>query len=43
MTLPGEAGWWIPKLFGRILPNVDVEGSVLEHENQAEFPMPASV
>jgi len=45
MTLLGKAGWWIPKWLGRILTNinVDVEGSQLEHENHAEFCMPATV
>jgi RND superfamily putative drug exporter len=32
MTILGKSAWWLPKWLDRILPNVDVEGSSLEHK-----------
>lgn len=32
MSLLGKSAWWIPKWLDRILPDVDVEGSSLQHK-----------
>lgn len=32
MSILGKSAWWLPKWLDRILPNVDVEGSSLEHK-----------
>ncbi|MFF3484122.1 MMPL family transporter [Streptomyces sp. NPDC002701] len=34
LQLLGEASWWIPRWLDRILPNVDTEGTALEHEDE---------
>lgn len=31
MALLGERAWWLPSWLDRVLPNVDIEGSALEH------------
>ncbi len=40
MILLGERAWWLPRWLDRILPNVDVEGSSLEHRVRARNEMP---
>jgi putative drug exporter of the RND superfamily len=32
MTILGKSAWWLPKWLDKLLPNVDVEGSSLEHK-----------
>jgi putative drug exporter of the RND superfamily len=32
MSILGKSAWWLPKWLDKILPNVDVEGSSLEHK-----------
>jgi RND superfamily putative drug exporter len=32
MTILGKSAWWMPKWLDKLLPNVDVEGSSLEHK-----------
>jgi uncharacterized membrane protein YdfJ with MMPL/SSD domain len=27
LTISGKAGWWLPERLGRVLPNIDIEGS----------------
>jgi RND superfamily putative drug exporter len=43
MTMLGEAARWMPKWLNRILPNVDIEGSRLEQDTDAEVGIPVSV
>lgn len=33
ISLAGDGAWWIPRWLDRILPNVDVEGAVLERRH----------
>jgi RND superfamily putative drug exporter len=33
MTLAGDWAWWLPRWLDRLLPNVDVEGAVLERRH----------
>ena len=33
MSLAGEWAWWTPRWLDRLLPNVDVEGAVLERRH----------
>ncbi|MDP9793030.1 RND superfamily putative drug exporter [Catenuloplanes nepalensis] len=32
MALLGARAWWLPRFLDRLLPNVDIEGSTLDHE-----------
>ncbi|MFD1715704.1 MMPL family transporter [Amnibacterium flavum] len=34
MALAGDAAWYLPKWLDRLLPNVDIEGSSLEHHRE---------
>lgn len=36
MHLAGDAAWWLPKWLERVLPDVDVEGSALEHAHLSQ-------
>jgi RND superfamily putative drug exporter len=33
MSLAGEWAWWLPRWLDRLLPNVDVEGALLERKH----------
>lgn len=33
LTLLGRSTWWLPRWLDRVLPNIDIEGSSLEHRN----------
>jgi RND superfamily putative drug exporter len=36
MHLLGDAAWWLPKWLGRIIPNIDVEGTTLVRTGSAQ-------
>ncbi len=38
MELLGEANWWLPRWLDRILPHLDVEGAVPEHDAGPDEP-----
>jgi len=35
LLLTGKANWWLPSFLDRIIPRLNVEGDVLDHEHHA--------
>jgi putative drug exporter of the RND superfamily len=42
MLLTGKANWWLPRSLDRLLPHLNVEGSV-DHDEVEERPAPLLV
>ncbi len=40
MLLAGKANWWLPRSLDRVLPHLNVEGSV-QHDDPIRKPQPA--